>query len=170
MSQASDDQFSTRQVRPRFKVETPFSVETLTEKIRSRLDEENAPCKGRFVHGHVTLYLPPQEQHYWSPQLDLTLEESEKGSTVRGMYGPRPIVWTMFVFFYSVIGFAALVITVLGLSYLSLGRSVAILWLVPVLVIAFFTLYLVANFGKKMGRGQMGTLHEFVKDSTGLPI
>ena len=170
MNQAPENRFSTRQVRPRFKIETPFSVEDLTGKIKSGLDQQDAPCKGRFVYGHVTLYLPPQEQHYWSPQLDLTLEESDKGSILRGMYGPRPIVWTMFVFFYSVIGFSALVVTVLGLSYLSLGRSVAILWLVPVLVAAFFTLYLVANFGKKMAQDQVMTLHKFMKETTGLAL
>lgn len=163
MTQPSEDHISVADVRPRFKVETPYSIDELLEKIKSGLSAKNATCEGNVIHGHATVFLPKDKQHYWSPQLTLNLEETESGSILRGMYAPRPEVWTMFVLFYSIIGFAALVISVVGYSQWSLGNSATILWFVPVLGAIFLTLYLVSYSGKKMGYNQMVTLHNFVE-------
>ncbi len=168
MSQTSEDHPTPYRVRPRFQVETSYSVEDLAEKISIGLKKEDAPCKGKLIPGYATIYLPQKEQHYWSPQLSLTLEETENGSLLRGLYGPRPAVWTMFIFFYALICFAIFIISIVGLANLSLDKSGAILWLVPVLVVAFLSLYLVAYFGQKLGHDQMATLHKFIEESTGL--
>ncbi|MGI9545563.1 MAG: hypothetical protein ACR2MX_20035 [Cyclobacteriaceae bacterium] len=157
-------------VRPRFKVETSHSSEDLELKIKTALEEEDALCIGRIRHGFATIQLPTEQQHYWSPQLNVTLEETENGTLIRGLYGPRPAVWTMFIFFYSIIGFATMIIAMVGLSNLTLDKSGAILWLVPVLVLTFLSLYLVAYFGKKMGHDQMVTLQKFMEESTGLVL
>ena len=81
---------------------------------------------------------------------------------IRGLFGPRPQVWTMFVLFYSTIGFAALIVLVFGLSYWSLGKSTLILWWVPVLAALYLTLYLVAYFGQRLGKVQMILLQKFI--------
>ena len=157
-------------VRPRFKIESNYSVETLKTKLQDGLRQPHATCTGIVNPGYVTLYIPHQDQHYWSPQLVLTFEETEKGSLVRGLYGPRPVVWTMFVFFYSIIGVAVLFIGVMGMSYLMLGKSAAILWLEPILILVFLSLYLVAHFGQKMGEKQMIILHEFIVECIDLKM
>ncbi|MBR9919527.1 MAG: hypothetical protein GYB31_01730 [Bacteroidetes bacterium] len=158
-------------VRPRFQVESDQSVDDIAANIKSALQREGATCKGRIKHGFATLWIPHEEQHYWSPQLTLTLEKTEEGtSLLRGVYGPRPSVWTMFIFFYSVIGFAMMVISIVGFSNVSLDKSGKILWLLPVLFVIFLSLYLVAYFGQKLGQKQMVVLHLFVEKSTGFVI
>lgn len=157
-------------VRPRFKIESDYSVDTLKKKLQDGLQQEQATCTGIVNDGYVTIYIPHEDQHYWSPQLNLTFEETEKGSLIRGLYGPRPVVWTMFVFFYSVIALAVLFIGVLGLSYAMLGKSTVILWLEPVLILIFLSLYLVAHFGQKLGEKQMIILHDFIVKCTDLVI
>jgi len=157
-------------VRPRFKIETSYSVEELKKKLQDGLHQEDASCIGIINPGYATIYIPRKDQHYWSPQLNLTFEETEKGSVLRGLYSPRPTVWTMFVFFYSIIGLGVLFIAVMGLSYLMLGKPAAILWWVPVLLLIFLSLYLVAHFGQKLGEEQMIILHEFTVKSTELMI
>ncbi len=164
-----EDHLPDNHVRPRFKIESPLGVEEVLEKLKNALNEKDATCKGRVSPGYVTLFIPPQEQHYWSPQLSLTIEEFKNGSLLRGLYGPRPTVWTVFVFFYA-IGLATLIISMLGLSYLTLGKPAAILWIVPVLVIIFLSLYLVAHFGKEMGYDQIVKLHRFLENSIDLKI
>ena len=170
MTQSVDDHLPEYRVRPRFQIETSYPVDEVAEMIKSALEKEDATCHGSIRHGFATLYLPAEEQHYWSPQLTLTLEETDAGSLLRGLYGPRPAVWTMFVFFYALIGFIILIVGILGLSYLTLDKPAGILWLIPVLVLIFLTLYLVAFFGQKLGHNQMVTLHTFVEESTGLRI
>ncbi len=170
MNPTAEEHLPAYRVRPRFEVETELSADVLTEKIAAGLAQPNAPCKGRADQGYISLYLPQEDQHYWSPRLSITLEDTEKGTLLRGMYGPRPAVWTMFIFFYALIGFAIVVVAIIGLSNLSLDKSAGILWLVPLLVLAFLSLYLVAYFGQKMGHSQMVILHQFVEETTGLTI
>jgi hypothetical protein len=170
MKKPTEDHLPPYRVRPRFQVVTKDDFGQLEERIRIALKEENAPCTGRVNSGYITLYLPAEEQHYWSPQLSLTMDETEEGTLLRGLYGPRPTVWTMFVFFYALLGFAILVISIIGMANRSLEKSGAILWLVPLLAIAFLSLYLVAFFGQKAGHDQMVTLHQFLDESTGLNI
>ncbi len=167
MQHNAEEHPSIRHVRPRFEIETTHSVEQLAQKIKSDLNKESSPIKGRIQEGYATLYLPHEEQHYWSPQLRLSLEKTENGSLLRGLYGPRPSVWTMFVFFYSLIAFAIMVISIIGLSNITLDKSGAILWLVPVLILVFLSLYFVSYSGQKMGQDQMVTLHDFVEKSIG---
>ena len=170
MSEPAEEHLPHYRVRPRFKIETTHSEKEIADRIKSRLLDEDAPCKGRIKHGYATLFIPEEEQHYWSPQLTLTLEPTENGSVLRGLYGPPSGSLDQVCFFYTLIGFAILLVSIFGLSYLTLGKSAGILWLVPILIVVFLTLYLVAYFGQKMGHDQMVILHQFVEDSTGLTI
>jgi len=102
--------------------------------------------------------------------LQISFEDTEEGTLMRGLYGPRASVWTMFVFFYSLIGFAIIVVSIVGMSFLSLKKPATILWAIPILILVFLSLYLVSYSGKKMGYDQMVILHCFIEDSTGLDI
>lgn len=167
---AAEAHLPTRGIRPRFKIKTPFPEMEIEEKLRTSLKKGNVLIVGRVNSGYATFYLPFEEQHYWSPQLNLTFENEEDSCLIRGMYGPRPAVWTMFIFFYSLIAFAILFISIIGFSNYSLDKSAMILWLVPVLMLIFLSLWLVAYFGQKLGHEQMVILHEFIEDSLGVEI
>ena len=168
MTTKTEDHLPTSGVRPRFKVETNNSAETIADSIKKALDQEQSTCIGTSNPKFISLRIPTSEQHYWSPQLSITIS-LENGITVaRGVYGPRPAVWTMFVFFYAVIGLALLVVTVIGLSTMTLDKGTMIFWWIPGLLIVFLSLYLVAYFGQKIGHKQMITLQKFFEETTGL--
>lgn len=172
IKQYSEDHSPTHGIRPRFKFIIDDSVENISNKINNYIKHPDSPCIGKVVYGHAVLEVPKKDQHYWSPQLSLSIHENEdgEGTMIRGLYGPRPTVWTMFIFFYTAIGFASLIISIVGFSRMSLGKPSAILWFLPVLILIFLTLYLVANYGKKMGHDQMEILHHFVEGSLGVTI
>lgn len=170
MDEATQDHEFQYRIRPRFHVETKYTTEQLKQKIDAQLHAENALITGWVDAHYAKLSIPHANQHYWSPFLSLSFEEIEEGTMIRGRYGPRQTVWTMFVFFYAFIGFAVMIVLILGTSYLSLGKSGAILWLVPVLVLVFLTLYLVSFFGQKLGHDQMVTLHHFIEKCLGQEI
>jgi len=163
-----EDHLPTSGVRPRFKIETDLQPEDISNKIQEGLKKHEVTCIGTTNPRFISLRIPLTEHHYWSPQLSITLEDTPEGSIVRGVFGPRPAVWTMFIFFYTVIGLAILVVGVLGLSKLSLDKSGDIIWLVPALLAVFFSLFGVASRGKKLGHNQMLALQNFFEKSTGL--
>lgn len=154
-------------IRLRFHIESAYTKEELVAIIKSNLAKEDAVCTGRAKDRYATLLVSKEDRHYWSPQLSLTFEDDDEQKNtclIRGVYGPAPSVWTMFVFFYSLIGFLILIIGVMGLSNMSLGKSSSILWFVPILVVVFFSLYMVSYFGQNMGKEQMIVLHRFFKE------
>lgn len=171
MKPTTKEHLPAYRIRPRFRVATDFTSAQLVEKIKSSLDQKNAPCNG-WVHisGHGKLFILLEDQHYWSPQLSLTIEQTENGSQLSGLYGPRESVWTMFMFFYFIIAFATVIVSVIGGSNLYLGKSGLVIWLVPLLLLIFLSLFLVAFIGQKLGHDQMVILHQFLEKSTGLVI
>lgn len=159
-------------IRPRFRVEVPYSPEEILKKIRAKLSSDTAECKGKAVHGFASFRVHETERHYWSPQLSVMIEELEngEGSLLRGLYGPAPNVWTMFVFFYSALGFLLLVVLLIGTSNLSLDEPATVLWWAPVLVVLLLSTYLVSFFGQKLGHDQMESLHTFLEECLGMDI
>ncbi len=156
------------QIRPRFQVVTQVSAQEIADRLRTGLEAEGSPCIGEAHARYANLKIPVDEQHYWSPQLAITIEENEEGTVVRGLYGPRPTVWTMFVFFYAAIGFAVMVISAIAMAMWMMGKSVMFFWSVPVLIAIFFSLYHVAYIGKKKGHAESEILHKFFIESSGL--
>jgi hypothetical protein len=155
------DAFSISQVRPRFHFDMPISAKDFVVLFSKGLKLENNPCKGEVNEVYATLFFPPNIRHYWSPQLTLTIQKMDENSIhVRGLYGPRPPVWTMFMFFYITIGVSIFFLLIIGGANLSLGKSSDILWLVPFLLVVFFSFYGVAYLGKKKSKSEIEQMHE----------
>ena len=158
-------------IRPRFQIETDIKKEEISDLLSKALKDKDSTCIGYAKYRYASISIPDSEQHYWSPQLKISMEELENGKTgVNGVYGPRPAVWTMFVFFYFVIGVSIVVISIIGMSKLTLDKPASILWLIPVLAISFLSLYLTSHFGKMKGKSQIITIHKFFEKSTGIDV
>ncbi len=157
------------EIRPRFRKEIALSPELALERLRAALKEDGAPIKGLVVDHHVVLKIPQEEQHFWSPQLSLEVEAAEEGegALIRGLYGPNPSVWLLFVFLYSAIGAISLFIAITGFSQLSLGMSAPALWGLPVAAGLAIFLYFSAKAGERLGREEMHRLQAFMDQALG---
>jgi hypothetical protein len=136
-------------------------VEEITKRFEAAL-QQTSELQGSIIDHHIVLRIPVDKQHYWSPQLSLTLEDEEGGTLIRGLFGPRPSVWLMFVFLYSSIGAISLFIAITGFSQLSLGMPAPALWALPVAALLALGLYLVAKAGERLGREEMHQLKNFM--------
>lgn len=150
-------------IRPRFRVVSPTPQEQILTSLKEALKKDNSECIGVVIPGHATIKITPQETHFWSPQLDLSLEDEEEGTLIRGLYGPNPSVWALFAFSYLVIGVLLLFLLVIGFSAYSLSEDITILWGVPVLLALGIGIYLLSQVGQKIGAEQTFTLHHFIE-------
>jgi hypothetical protein len=148
--------------RPRFKKQVMLPAEEVKSRLIEALKVSEHICKGNIVDNHVMLRIPKNQQQYWSPQLHLELEDNVDGTLIRGLFGPKPGVWTMFVFFYSAIGFLTMLGLIFGLSQMMLKMNAFGLWIVPVGSILLIGLFLISKFGQKLGFEQMQQLKLFV--------
>jgi len=158
---------SQLEIRPRFQRSSRFSKEEVLARIREQLDGAGQSVCGLVVDQHVTLKVPVEARHFWSPQLSLEIEEVEEGggSLIRGLYGPAPSVWLMFVFFYALLGFVSMIVAIIGFSEWSLGLPGRILWLLPVAAFIVLMIYLSARAGQKLGHEQMYDLRDFLDEA-----
>jgi hypothetical protein len=161
-------------LRPRFRRHftqpAPELIAQLKAVLKARSKEEDARCIGVYLpENQFIIKIKPEDQHFWSPQLALTIEQDEEdpeGRTViRGLYGPSPNIWTFFMFCYGALGILALFISMVGFSSWSLNDDARLLWLLPLVGGLALGLYLIGQFGQKLGVEQTFTLHHFLEDT-----
>lgn len=122
------------EVRLRFKKLVPETPEEIGEEIKKILVEHKYQIVGRIAHNHIRIRIIEENRHFWSPQLSLNLEETGKGTEVRGLYGPKPDIWLRYMFVCFFLGCVTLGISVVGFSRYNIGLSSFILWLIPFIV------------------------------------
>jgi hypothetical protein len=154
------------EIRPRFKQVVTMAPEEVLARLEFAKEKPETSVRVVMVDHHVTLKIPAEEQHYWSPQLSVTIDaEGENSSLIRGLFGPRPSVWLMFTFFYSVIGAICLFVAITGFAQLSLGIPAPVLWTLPVGAVLALVLYFSAKAGERLGREEMYVLKNFLDEA-----
>jgi len=151
---------STLQLRPRFKKTIDLTPNQITERIQTYRSNPLRRCDVTLYGNHTVFFISSKEQQYWSPQLSLEILEEEQGSLLKGLYGPAPKVWTMFMFLYTGIGFIGLVGLMYGLVQWSLNMSATALWIFPAAVLLELILYLIARSGQKIAAKQIELLQQ----------
>lgn len=153
-------------LKPRFTFDSSRSIDDICDDFRCRLASSDSTFDGKVTYRYVNIYPSAKERHYWSPHFSLSMEVNEgdqNHTKVSGIYGPAPEVWTMFVFIYGVIGLCSIIVTVVGLANLTIGESGQILWLVPLFLIGFSTMYLVSYFGQRKGHNQIEGIYAMIE-------
>ena len=114
---------------------------------------------------HVVLNIPPKDQHFWSPQLHLEINknETDSTSTVYGLFGPNPTVWTMFMFFHFIVAGLFIAFGIWGYTNWSLKSDYGIQLLIALLmIVSWVVLYVIGRLGKATGKDQMHLLYDFM--------
>lgn len=151
-------------LRPRFKIEVNTNHQNLLQAFEKQ--KKNSP---KYiitrVDDHVFLKFPKQQQHFWSPQLHLEInEKNDSSSTVYGLFGPNPTVWTLFMFLHFVVAGLFFGFGIWAYTNATLGNDYAIqLFLTLMMVILWFVLYAAGRIGRAKGKPEMHQLHEFMQ-------
>lgn len=150
-------------LRPRFSKELKHSSEEVIERFESVKGERKDYVISRVDH-HIYLKIPKEDQHYWSPQLHLEIDEvDESSSHLRGLFGPNPSIWTMFMFFHFLVGGFFIVFSVWAYSNYSLDKPFLMQTIMLfVMILIWFVLYFVGRMGKETGHDQMHELYAFM--------
>lgn len=153
-------------LRPRFKFEKNQNNEYLLGLFDKAKKEQDNFIVSR-IDNHVFLKLPKNKQHFWSPQLHLEIDEiDENSSTIRGLFGPNPTVWTMFMFFHFIVAGLFIGFGVWAYTNWALKTSYALqISLMFFMVIIWIALYVIGQMGKKAGMEEMHLLHGFMRDT-----
>jgi hypothetical protein len=151
-------------LRPRFTIDLDENRDKILKNFADEFKKESCIFFGNISDGHVFISISKKEEHFWSPQLHLEIIEStESTSLIKGLFGPKPKVWTLFMFVHFVIGISFLGFATLLYTNISLNESVFFpLIMVVFLPLIWMLLYFLGKIGKNTGKNQMRKLHDFM--------
>lgn len=146
----------------------PHTPQEIMDRLKTLIDKSPPNIRGKVVKDHVVLDIIGNDVHYWSPQLDFRIEKidnDESSCTVAGLIGPRPAVWTLFMFVYFAIGIIGFFISMYGMSQYMLGEYTFLIWAFPIALLFIGTIYITAKFGEKKAEKQTEILKQFVREA-----
>lgn len=150
-------------LRPRFTIDLDENFEKVIDAFKSELSKSDYLT--RFSDGHIIIDIPKNEAHFWSPQLHLEVVwvTSDK-SILKGLFGPKPQVWTLFMFIHFVVGVSFLIFSAVLYVNWNLNEG----YLLPLVMVIFLPLfwvllYFLGRIGKSTGKAQMKNLHALMR-------
>ncbi|WP_405608819.1 GTP-binding protein [Polaribacter sp. Asnod1-A03] len=164
MSLLIEKQNSEVFLRPRFSIDLKENSQIILDRFSNEFKKEIKHYRGNIVDGHIFISVSKKDEHFWSPQLHLEIiENTQNTSTLKGLFGPKPQVWTLFMFVHFVIGVSFLGFAIMLYSNWSLEASIVF----PVIMMIFLPLiwillYFLGKIGKDTGKNQIKGLHEFM--------
>ena len=154
--------------RPHFSQTLDLSPDEARAKLVAAVEESDEDFEVRSFPGFVCLRVPPADRHFWSPRLNVSFEPAEGGGTrVEGIYGPNANVWSLFLYGYLILGSIALFSGCIGFAQRALCRCCWGLWIFWTAVGLGFGLWIVAQFGQKLGAHQTYRLHHVYEAAMG---
>jgi hypothetical protein len=138
------------------------------ERVKTLLTHSSDKFRGKIVDEHVVLDIIGDDVHYWSPQLSFRVEPNfanEQHTTVSGIIGPRPAVWTLFSFIYFFVGTVGFFIGAYGASNVMLGKESYMIWAFPVAFLFVLSAFLTSKYGERLAYAQTDILKDFVREA-----
>ena len=92
-------------LRPRFSLEVGKSKEEAISAIERELVYLKKDYKYKISDHHIFIDVSEKDSHFWSPHLHIEIVTNDQtSSTIKGLFSPKPQVWTFFMFLHFVIG------------------------------------------------------------------
>ena len=154
-------------LKPRFRMELDESETEILHKFMAGLEQSDLKYPNKIVDQHIIIDVLPEEEHFWSPQLQIEIDKDENEKTiVKGLLGPKPKVWTFFMFLHFFVAVAFCIFLVIFYTNWSLNQEYGFaLSMCIVMPILWIVLYFSGQLGKRFGYKQMLELHDFMMDT-----
>jgi len=156
---------SNSRLRPKCRIVSSQSPNEVLDKIATNLKAEALNFEGQIVQEHAFIRIPEKDQHYWSPELHVWARQEEKETIVYGVMGPKPKIWTMFMFFYTGVITSAFFGSSYGIIQFMLGMDAPFLWSIPLGILGISLVYGAAKYGQYKGKRQMEILKDFLEQA-----
>ena len=150
-------------LRPRFEVESKKSVEQILERAKILKSELKSDYQIKIIDEHLYFYFSKEKRKYYSPFLHLELEANEGKTTVKGLFGPEQLLWTLFMFLHFIVAGLFLVFSMMAYTHWSLNQSIVLDVVVMTFMVVFWILlYVIARINREKGVPQMHELEDLM--------
>lgn len=153
------DDSAAGKIRPRFKLESPESMETIMHLIMKAAQEDKTIVSLQQQNRFIKITIPENEKHYWSPVLNISCDNKEitDKTIIRGHIGPSENVWGLFVLTYAAIGILGFFATVWAYVQWVLEKETVYFYAFPITLALMLSIFTTSKFGQK--KANLQTLH-----------
>jgi len=149
-------------MRPRFALQLPVARDAWLDALRAVLEDDDGSLRGQVFRKHAVVQMRDGQRTFWSPYLNLEVEDEPDGSAIVGRFSPHPNVWTMFMAVYILLALAALGGLSYGIVQYTLGQVPWSFLIVPACVAMCGFVYGATLIGQGLGAEQMYTMRSLV--------
>lgn len=151
-------------LRLRFYKTTPKSIEAILASCEELKPEVSPDYHIKTVDNHIWLSIGARKREKHSPHLHLELDKMEDGNTsVNGLYGPDPVLWTMFMFLHFVVAGIFIIFGMIAYSKWTLNQDFGFDLVIMLLMVGvWFSLYFIARMLRRKGIPQMDELEKLM--------
>ena len=150
-------------LRPKFEVESKKTVAEILERAKTLKSELKSDYQIKIIDEHLYFYFSKEKRKYYSPFLHLELEANEDKTTVKGLFGPEQLLWTLFMFLHFIVAGLFLVFAMMAYTHWSLKQSVVLDVVVMTFMVVFWILlYVIARINREKGVPQMHELEDLM--------
>ena len=152
-------------LRPRFNKDVDMSIEKILENAAILKEEVKADYRVKISDNHIFFFITLAKRRYFSPHLHVELIENEDKTThVKGLFGPDQTVWTFFMFLHFFVAGVFLVFLMMAYSHWSIKQSTTTDFIVMGLMVVFwFALYFQARINRRKCQPQMRVLEKLME-------
>ncbi|XHP74131.1 1,4-dihydroxy-2-naphthoate octaprenyltransferase [Arenibacter antarcticus] len=153
-------------LRPRFQLLLNKNALPVLELFKNT---EEPPFVVKCMDHHVFIKFNKVESNFWSPQLQIEIVDHVAGkSTLYGLFGPNPTLWTFFMFVHFVVATLFIILGVWAYSSHALGKSYELqMGLMALMIALWIVLYFFGRNGKRKGNDQMQQLNDYMMRQLG---
>jgi len=152
-------------LRPKCKIiDIDLSKKEVLNKIQSNLVQGNDIAVGFLdtEDNHIELKIPTSQRHYWSPKMNIWVDEDKNGTSLSCVVGPNTNIWNVFMIFYII----ALSITTIGIVigfYQKFNHETPyFFWAAPIGLLFLLGINFAARIGQYWGETQVKQLKGFI--------
>ena len=170
---------SLPRMRPSFVANARCRSEDAVAVLRKRLEENSQAVEGSFSRKNGVLRVCRENQRFWSPCLDLTIDDAssdsppsmpparddyDEGSKVKiwGTFSPRPEIWTGFVFAIGTALVISLLSVIFGTAQFMLGEAPWALLVPPAALLIMAAIYASALVGQGLSGDDIYSIRAYV--------
>lgn len=153
------------QLRLRFYKTSSKNIEEIVEKCKQMKESLAPDYTIKTIDNHIWINIGALRREKYSPHLHLELDEMEDGNTaINGLFGPDPVLWTMFMFLHFVVAGIFIIFGMIAYSKWTLKENFGLEIVVMTLMIGLWiALYYTARIIRKRGIPQMKELEEVME-------
>ena len=117
-------------------------------------------CKARVLSAGscVEFYVEDAEKRLWSPYLSVQAQQQSDCTVLHGRFSPRPEVWTLVMFMYSLNTFLVVLGAMFGYGQWAIERTPWAWFFVPVGLLLIVLIHVASVLGQRWSEDQMQLL------------